>query len=423
MHQESSRRTFIATAASALATPAILTRPGWAQTGPIKIGTIEPRSGPSKYVGDANIAAIEFVVDQVNGAGGLLGRKVEVVVSDSEFKPDVGARRASEMLLGDKVDFVSALGGAVAKVVAQKCFEAKKLFISPHTVPSEMTGAEFVPTTFVCSLTTEMLAASLAAWAVKQPQTKIFLINQDYANGRDAGAAFKKKFNQAKRNDQQIVGEEYHPLFKLNDFAPYVTKIMAAGGDLVMSANWGPDLRLLLQQGAQLGWKVKLAGFFLNDPTLTQAVKDAAVGHVTTGIHMITVDTPENKALVEKWRAKLPEAPIFHRVPDLITGRGVNAWSWLFEVIRRAGSTDTEALIKAWEGSSFRAPWGDVNMRSCDHQMLSPCFVAEVMQASAIPEAIRYYGNEIPYIGAATTIPAEIITTAAGESGNKRCSA
>ena len=119
------------------------------------------------------------------------------------------------------------------------------------------------------------------------------------------------------------------------NFAPYVTKIMAAGAELVMSANWGPDLRLLLQQGAQLGWKVKLAGFFLNDPTLTQAVKDAAVGPVTTGIHMITVGTPENKALIEKWRAKFPEAPIFYRVPDLITGRGVNAWSWLFEVIRR----------------------------------------------------------------------------------------
>ena len=423
MYQKNSRRTFIAAAATALAAPAILMRPGWALTSPIKIGTIEPRSGPSKYVGDANIAAIEFVVDQVNASGGLLGRQVEIVVGESEFKPDVGGRRASEMLLGEKVDFLSALGGAVAKIVAQKCFEAKKLFISPHTVPSEMTGAEFIPTTFVCSLTTEMLAASLAAWAVKQPHTRVFLINQDYANGRNAGAAFKKKFNQAKRDDQLIVGEEYHPLFKLNDFAPYVTKIMAAGADLVMSANWGPDLRLLLQQGAQLGWKVKLAGFFLNDPTLTQAVKDAAVGHVTTGVHMITVDTPENKALIEKWRAKFPEAPIFYRVPDLITGRGVNAWSWLFEVIRRAGSLDAETLIKTWEGSSFRAPWGDVKMRGCDHQMLSPCFVAEVMQPAAIPEAIRYYGNDFPYIGTATTIPAEVIVTPAVESGNKRCSA
>jgi branched-chain amino acid transport system substrate-binding protein len=198
---------------------------------------------------------------------------------------------------------------------------------------------------------------------------------------------------------------------------------MAAGADLVMSANWGPDLRLLLQQGAQLGWKVKLAGFFLNDPTLTQAVKDAAVGHVTTGVHMITVDTPENNALIEKWRAKFPEAPIFYRVPDLITGRGVNAWSWLFEVIRRAGSLDAETLIKTWERSSFRAPWGDVRMRGCDHQMLSPCFVAEVMQPAAIPEAIRYYGNDFPYIGTATTIPAEVIVTPAVEGGNKRCSA
>lgn len=411
----------VAAAGAAVGAPAIIMRPGWAQTGPIKIGTLEPRSGPSKYVGDANIAALEFVVERVNAAGGLLGRKLEFVVAESELKPDVGGRRASELLLGEKVDFMSALGGSVAKVVAQKCFEAKRIFVSPHTVPSEMTGTEFVPTTFVCSLTTEMLASTLAVWVSKAPQTKVYLLNQDYANGRDAGSAFRARFMRVKRPEQTIVGEEYHPLFKINDFAPYVTKVMASGADLVMSANWGPDLRLLLQQGQQLGWKVKVAGLFLNDPTLTQAAGSATLGHVTAGIHMVTVNTPENAVLVSAWRARFPDAPIFHRVPDLITGRGVNAWTWLAEVVKRAGTTDSEAIIKAWEGSKHAAPWGGVEMRACDHQMLSACFVAEITPGAAIPEAMRYYGTDIPYVGPATLIPASEVTIPAAEGGNKRC--
>lgn len=176
----------------------------------------------------------------------------------------------------------------------------------------------------------------------------------------------------------------------------------------------------MLQQGAQLGWKVRLAGFFLNDPTLTQAVGNAAVGHVTVGIHMITVQTPQNTALIKEWRARFPDAPIFHRVPDLITGRGVNAWSWLFEVIKQAGTTDTETVIKTWEGSSFTAPWGKVTMRACDHQMQSPCFVAEIMAATDIPERLKFYGNALPYVGPPQEIAAEEIAIPAA-SGNKAC--
>jgi branched-chain amino acid transport system substrate-binding protein len=309
--------------------------------------------------------------------------------------------------------------------VAQLCLQHKKLFVSPHTVPSEMTGKDFVPTTFVCALNTEMLATALAHYFTRLAPVKpkkLYLLNQDYNNGRTASENFKRKFNALKSPEQTIVAEEFHPLFRVNDFAPYITKIVASGADTVMTANWGADLRLLLQQGQQLGWKVRVGGFFLNDPTLTKAVTNAAVGHVTVGVHHITVDTPENREVVKAWRARFPDAPIFSRVPDLITGRGVNAWTWLGDVIARASSLDSEGLIRAWEGSKFRGLWGEVEMRACDHQMQSPCFVSEVMEPGRIPEPIRYYGMEFPYIGPATAIPKEAVSVAPRETGNPRCS-
>jgi branched-chain amino acid transport system substrate-binding protein len=425
MNYAISRRMFLGGAAGAVAAgPYVILRPGWAQTGPIKIGLLEPQSGPTKYVGDANTAAARFAVERINARGGVLGRRMEVVVADSEFKVDVGTRRANDLLLGEKVDFIAALGASIAPPVAQLAHQQKKLFISPHTVPSEMTGKDFLPTTFVCALNTEMLANALATYFARQAPVKpkkLYLLNQDYNNGRTASEFFKRKFNALKEPDQAILAEEFHPLFRVNDFASYITKIVASGADTVMTANWGADLRLLLQQGQQLGWKVRIGGFFLNDPTLTKAVTSAAVGHVTVGVHHITVDTPENRATVQAWKARFPDAPIFHRVPDLITGRGVNAWLWLGEVIQKAGSLDAPALIKAWEGTKYRGLWGEVEMRVCDHQMQSPCFVSEVMEPARIPETIRYFGTEFPYIGPATAIPKEAVSVPPRETGNQRC--
>jgi hypothetical protein len=91
-------------------------------------------------------------------------------------------------------------------------------------------------------------------------------------------------------------------------------------------------------------------------------------------------------------------------------------------VIRRAGTIDTEKVIKTWEGARFKTLWGaEVEMRACDHQMLTQGYVAEVLEPDKIPQDIRYFGNEFPYIGKPTLIPKDEITVPAKETGNKRC--
>jgi len=426
MSKRISRRSFLthsALAGSALAAPFVITRPGWSQTGPIKFGMVEARSGPNKYVGDARIDTATFVVERVNAAGGLLGRKVEMLVVDSEFKPDVASRRAGELLIGEKIDLITAFGGAVAKVVAQAAFQQNKLFVSTSTLPSEMTGVEFLPTTFSCAFNSEMLSRSAAAYIAKAILSKVYILCQDYASGRSAGETFKMRFNSIKRADQAIVGEEYHPTFRLTDFAPYITKVMASGADAVMTANFGPDLRLLLQQGHQLGWKIKAVGFYLNDPTLTSAIGDAAIGHVTTGINMITLDTQQNKELTKPWQARFPNATLFSKVPDLAVGQALSGFMWMLDVVTKAGSLDTETLIKTWEGDKFQALWGGAEMRACDHQVQSGCGVAEIVAPKDIPIDMRFYGDAFPYIGPATVIPREMVSVPLAETRNKRCTA
>jgi branched-chain amino acid transport system substrate-binding protein len=156
-------------AAGAVATgPFVITRQGWSQTGPIKIGVLEPTSGPVAYIGESNLAGFRFGAERVNAAGGVLGRKLEIVAADSELKPDVATRRANDLLLSEKVDLLAVnTGSNIAKAVSQVANQAKKVFYSTGTEASELTGEEFFDTTFRCCLNTDMHSAEIAIYFAK----------------------------------------------------------------------------------------------------------------------------------------------------------------------------------------------------------------------------------------------------------------
>jgi branched-chain amino acid transport system substrate-binding protein len=422
-----SRRRLLKGAAAAsvvTAAPAVIVRPGWSQTGPIKIGVLEPRSGPVKYVGDKHVAALGYAVEQVNAGGGLLGRKLEIVVADSEMKGDVATRRANDLIFSEKVDFLTGLGSTVGKAASQIASQNRKIFFTPTSEAVELTGEEFFDTTFRCAVNTEMHSALLAVYFAKlapRAYEKFYLLSEDDNFGRSATAGFRRKFAVLKRPGQTIVGEEYHPFQRLQDFGPYITKVRATGAEVVITSDWGQDLRLLLQQGRALGWNVKVGSFFLNDPSTLQAIGADAVGHVTASDYLVTVESPANMEFVKKWRARYPNPPLESRVPDLTMGRYAECVRWLAGVIKKAVSLETARLIKEWEGAKFDMVWGEVEMRACDHQMQTPGYVAEVMVPAMIPEKIRYFGNEFPYIGPPVTISRDDIAQPVRDTGNKRC--
>ncbi|WP_233860328.1 ABC transporter substrate-binding protein [Paraburkholderia sp. HD33-4] len=428
MNIRTDRRAFvkgIAAAGAVTVGPWIVARPAWSQSSSIKIGMIEPLSGPVAYVGETFVAAARFGAYKLNRAGGVLGRRVEIVPADSELKPDVATRRANDLLYREKVDILAVgPGSAVAKAVAQVANRNRKIFITYASEAAELTGEEFLDTTFRCCLNTDMHSRMLAVYftrMAKQKPTRFYLLNQDYNFGHACADGFRKAFDQVKAPNQSIVGEEYHPLQKVQDFAPYVTKIMASGADVVITGDWGQDLRLLLQQGKSLGWNVKTGEYYLNDPTILQAVQKAAVGHITADAYHATIDTPENKAYIREWRDYYPDAPISYKYPGGAVSFTVNAILWIGDVIKRAATLDTASLIPTWEGATFATFWGDVEMRACDHQMQSPGFISEILDPEQIPAEIRYYGSAFPYIGRPTRIPKEDLTVISKDTGNPRC--
>jgi ABC-type branched-subunit amino acid transport system substrate-binding protein len=127
---------------------------------------------------------------------------------------------------------------------------------------------------------------------------------------------------------------------------------------------------------------------------------------------MLTEDTPQNKAFIERWKKRkmFPEQPY----PTWLMGKSYQAFMFMAEAIKKAKSTKADDVIKAWEGMSYDALVGRMVMRPCDHQVVTPISVAEVL-----PGPGPYY--KFPFVGKPTMIPAEKGAIPPAETGNPRC--
>jgi ABC-type branched-subunit amino acid transport system substrate-binding protein len=231
----------------------------------------------------------------------------------------------------------------------------------------------------------------------------------DLSLGREAGEGFKK--NLSKIPGAQLVGEDYHPI-ALKDFSPYVSKIISSGAEVVLTANYGPDLGNLIKSGAQLGWKAITAGGYLFDPVILQDVKEAALGHLVFNHTLIDLGDPVWKSFYQGFLEKHKDLDPVAYSPTI----GVSSYytlQWLFDVVKRAGGTDSEKIIRAWEGATYNMPWGKVTMRACDHQIITP------YRGSLIVKDNDFFS--FPYTGKLVVIPEEEVTVPPSETGNPRC--
>ncbi len=386
--------------------------PAGAAEDKIILGVCEPLSGVMKDVGDRYLDAVKFSAEQINKKGGILGKKVVVIAEDSQLKPDVATRKATKLILEDKADVImTGTGSHIALAMMKVAEQYKKIFLTYGTEAASITGKEFNPYMFRACLNTDQHSFAIMAYFAKYTKfKKFYILCQDYAFGREAAEGFKKKIKTIP--GAQLLGEEFHPIGQ-KDFAPYISKIMASGAEVVLTGNYGPDLDNLIKTGASLGWKCITGNYFLNDAYRMQVVKEAAVGHMTADSYMLTIDTPENKAFRDAWHEGHKGMDVGFIWPDLAMGRCYYAVQWLGDAIKKAGSADAEKVIKAWEGMDYNMPWGKVTMRACDHQMLTPG-VAAVIEAKS-----EFY--PFPYGGKPVIIPAEEITVPPAETGNPRC--
>ena len=302
--------------------------PAHAAEDKIVLGVCEPLSGVMKDVGDRVVNTIKYSVEQINAKGGVLGKKLVVVAEDSQLKADVATRKATKLILEDNADFImTGVGSHVAAAMMRVAEEHKKIFFTYTCEAASITGSEFTPHMFRVGLNTDQHSAAVTSYFGKHTKyKKFYILCQDYAFGREASDGFKKGIK--KISGAQLLGEEFHPI-GLKDFAPYITKIMASGTEVVLTANYGPDLDNLIKTGASLGWKCITGNYFLDDPYRMQATKEAAIGHVTADCYMPTLDNPLNNAFVKAWHEKHKGMEIGYCTPSAPWGVPIgpcNGW-------------------------------------------------------------------------------------------------
>jgi len=384
--------------------------PAWAAE-PIKIALFDPRSGPFKPTGDTYAWALEFLVEEINESGGLLGRKVELIEEDSQLKPDVAVRKATKNVM-DGVKFLgTGTGTHIALALQQVAAKEKVIFFSYGAEGDEVTGKFCSPYTFRVSPNTEVRSMAIANFLATKPFRRFYAINMDYAFGHDAAKGFIRRVKQLVPN-AQIVGDEYHPIAN-KDFGPYITKMIAANPEMVFTGNWGVDLVNLIKQARDLGMKAPFMCYYLNDPLVVMpVVKEAGIGSWFCEAYALSVRTPANKDFLQRWAAKKKFVEL-SKWPFGAMGKAYNGTKFLLEAIKKAGTLDIPTIIKTFEGMQWEGVTGPMVMRAEDHQVMMPLPIAEMVKTTN-----EFY--PFPYVGEPTIMPMEKTTVPLAETGCTR---
>lgn len=357
----------------------------------IKIGFIDPLSGAFANVGQHGQRELELVIEQINARGGALsGRKFEIVALDSKANPQE-ALIAFRQLVDQKVRFMfqgnsSAVAGALSEAVAkhnERNPEASVLYLNYGAVDPALTNDKCNFWHFRLDADADMKMQALSRYMAAQKNIKkVYLINQDYSFGQAVAKAAKEMLR-AKRPDVQIVGDDLHPLGKVKDFAPYISKIKSSGADSVVTGNWGADLALLVKASKDAGLKVDYYTYYAGIVGGPAAIGDAGIGHVKQVSMWHTNVGGKSDELTEAYRNRFPEAN-----DDFFFLTLVHGMELLTQAIEKTMSTDPLKIARALEGSRYNGLTGEVWVREDNHQMLQPLYVSTLRKEGE--EGVKY---------------------------------
>jgi len=355
----------------------------------IKVGLFTSFSGPAAIHGESWWLALGWVAHDINSQGGILvdGKKkrIQIIKGDTQAKPEVAKWVAERLCLEEKVDVIIATAPSHITLIGQMvAAKYKRIYMNISALSDSLhDGKNFNRYTFRTCGTTASLASALAYYYSTRPERKFYIFCPDYVWGHDLGEAFKKYLNRS-CPQAQIVGEDYHPLW-VKDFAPYLTKIQGSGAEVIVSGAWSADAENLIKQTRQLGIATPLVGPVFDYPPALEAVGGpAGRAIVVVYFHLPSFDHPKNNSFNEIWhrqwkRWKRPYGSSLYAWPTSWIGVAVSDCYWLFDVIRRAASTDPEKIIKVWEGDEYRSITGAVlKMRACDHQAIQDLYVSQL---------------------------------------------
>lgn len=343
-----------------------------AQQPSIKIGEINSYSAIAAFTHPYR-NGWQLAVDEINAAGGVLGRKLEVISRDDGGKPEDAVRTASELVGNEKVallagTFLSNVGLAVADFANQN----KVLFLAAEPLTDAIVWEKGSRYVFRLRPSTYMQAAMLAEEAAKLPAKRWATIAPNYEYGTSFVANFKKLLS-AKRPDIEWVGEQWPANQKL-DAGPTAEVLIEMKPEAIFNAEFGGDLIKFVREGTTRGlFKGRAVVSALSgEPEYLDPLKDEAPeGWIVTGYPWYAIETPAHKAFLAAYQKR------FNDYPRLGSVVGYSTFKAIAAAIAKAGATDTDRLIAAMENLPVETPFGSIVFRAVDHQSTMGAYVGK----------------------------------------------
>ncbi len=313
----------------------------------------------------------KLALEEINKAGGINGKKLEVISRDDAGKPGNAVRIAKELITKDKVvllmgSFFSHVGLAITDFAKRN----KVFYLAAEPLSDALVWAKGNRYTFRLRPSTYMQAAMLAEEAAKNPAKRWATIAPNYAYGKDAVKAFKKVLK-AKRPDVKFVAEQWPALFKINAGAE-IQALKRANPEAIFNVTFGSDLAKFVREG-------KLRGFFKNrfvasmltgEPEYLDPLKgEAPVGWLVTGYPWYAIKTKAHMKFLKAYEAK------YHTYPRTGSVVGYEMLMAIAHMLKKAKSTDTEKMVDAMEGLTFNGVFGPITFRKIDHQSTMGAYV------------------------------------------------
>lgn len=338
---------------------------------PIRIGIIDPLSSPYKTSSIHDVHGATVALDMYNKRGGVLGRQVSIIEADDASNVQTAIKAATKLIKEDRVDFLmGTFNGDVALAVGEVAKRENKLFMAtcPHIM--ELTGAQCNSHTFAFMPNARMMAQAVTPHIVKAHGSRWYMITADTVDGKSALQAMTDAL---KANGGEVGGATTTP-FGTTDFTAVLTEAKAAKPTAVILNLYGWDLVNALKGYAKLEMaKDKIGvGGMIGGEQIGRPLGYAMNAGVWGLIWDPKINTESSKRFIQGVIDK------YNHTPTSRCYLGYAAMTQILEAVRRAGTTDTAAVIKALEGHEFDGcKEGRSYFRAWDHQHVQDVLVGQ----------------------------------------------
>lgn len=333
--------------------------PGSPGGGPIRVGVLTDITGPLAFQGQANANAAKLAIQEINDAGGLLDRQLELRLEDSASNEATGVSKARQLVERDDVDVVfggltSSMRNAIKDPIVNR---GGKLYVYPQLYE----GGECAPYIYCTGPTPNQQVTPSVAWLMENGGDRFYLPAADYVWPRTVNPLVRKQVSEA---GGEVVGEEYFPI-DATDYAAVVRKIISSRANVAFITVIPPGIAPLLEQLYNAGFTENggtLACLYFDENFLTTAPPEHVEGAVSCLDYFQDVDDPFSNRLQDSYDKRFGKDGAPFTAGTGATGmyRGVRLWE---AAVREAGSVERDAVAEALdEAKTQEAPGGPAEM-------------------------------------------------------------